>query len=168
MPPEGIEDQLSMGFNVTLITTTPCSPTNRESLKVLYAHPQSLGITLETFHFPETVQVFSNPTTHHSEQHQPPIKQKTTTIHLIIYKHSTQHTLNYTISLMVGLSGGSQTLGVTKNFYSPPFLIPPGLYQKQNIKPQIHPAYLFHSATPGTKRRTLGEDLLGGKANTCN
>ena len=29
---------------------------------MLYMHPQSLGITLETFHFPEAVQVFVNPT----------------------------------------------------------------------------------------------------------
>ena len=36
--------------------------TNGESLKVLYTHPKSLGITLDTFHFPETMQVFSNPT----------------------------------------------------------------------------------------------------------
>ena len=32
------------------------------TFKVLYTHPQSLGITLESFHFPEAVQVFLNPT----------------------------------------------------------------------------------------------------------
>ena len=31
------------------------------SLKILYMHPQSLGMTLETFQFPEAVQVFLNP-----------------------------------------------------------------------------------------------------------
>ena len=32
----------------TVITTTLCSTANGESLKVLYIHPLSLGITLET------------------------------------------------------------------------------------------------------------------------
>ena len=32
-----------------------------ESLKVLYTYPQSLGITLETAHLPETAQVLLNP-----------------------------------------------------------------------------------------------------------
>ena len=67
MPPtdtehkSGIENWLPTGFNLTLITTTLCSTTNGESLKVLYTHLQSLGITLETFHLPETAQVLSNP-----------------------------------------------------------------------------------------------------------
>ena len=58
----GIENWLPIEFNLTLITTTLCSTTNGESLKVLYTHPLSLGITLETFQFLETVQVLSNPT----------------------------------------------------------------------------------------------------------
>ena len=40
---------LPIGFNLALITTTLCSTTNGESLKVLYTHPWSLAITLETF-----------------------------------------------------------------------------------------------------------------------
>ena len=48
--------------NPAIITTALCSTTNGESLKVLYTHPKSLGKTLETFQFPETVQVFSKPT----------------------------------------------------------------------------------------------------------
>ena len=51
-----------LNWKLTLITTTLCSTANGESLKVLYAHPYSPGITLESFNFPETVQVFSNPT----------------------------------------------------------------------------------------------------------
>ena len=58
----GIEKQLPIGFNLALITTTLCSTTNGGNLKVLYTHTQCLGITLETFHFPETVPVLSNPT----------------------------------------------------------------------------------------------------------
>ena len=44
------------------ITATLCSSAKGRSLQVLYTHPKSLGITLETFHFQEAVQVFSNPT----------------------------------------------------------------------------------------------------------
>ena len=58
----GIGIWLHIGFNLALITTKLCSTTNGESLKVLYTHPESLGIILEIFHFPETVQVLSNPT----------------------------------------------------------------------------------------------------------
>ena len=35
----GIGNGLLIGFNLTLITTTLCSITNGESLKVLYTHP---------------------------------------------------------------------------------------------------------------------------------
>ena len=35
----GIENWLSIGFNLPLITTTLCSTTNGESLKVLNTHP---------------------------------------------------------------------------------------------------------------------------------
>ena len=58
----GIKNWLPLGFNLALTTIKLCSATNGESLKVLYTHPQSLGITLETFHLPETAQVLSNPT----------------------------------------------------------------------------------------------------------
>ena len=61
---------LPIGFNLgsswlgtlVLITTTHCSTANRESLKVLYTCSLSLGITLDTFQFPETGEVFSNST----------------------------------------------------------------------------------------------------------
>ena len=33
------------------------------TLEVLYTHQKSIGITVETFHFPEAVQVFLNPIT---------------------------------------------------------------------------------------------------------
>ena len=44
------------------LTTTLCSAANGETPKVLYTHPESLGITLETFHFFKNVQVFLNTT----------------------------------------------------------------------------------------------------------
>ena len=37
-------------------------PLTHRRLKQRQSLSQSLGITLETFHFPETVEVFSNPT----------------------------------------------------------------------------------------------------------
>ena len=43
------------------ITTAQCSTTNGESIKVLYTHPSSHEITLETFYFLEIVKVLSNP-----------------------------------------------------------------------------------------------------------
>ena len=65
--------------------------------------------------------------THHSEQHQPPIKEKPITIDLMVYKHTQTHThthththTNYATSLTVALSGSSQTLAD-----SLPFLIAP-------------------------------------------
>ena len=65
----GIGKWLPIGFTrdrlnwkPAVITTTLCPDTNGESCKVPYTHPKSLGITLERFHFPETVQVFSNST----------------------------------------------------------------------------------------------------------
>ena len=59
-PWDSIWDHLD--WEPAVITTTLCSTANGKSLRVLYTHPKSLGITLETFHFPESVQVFSNPT----------------------------------------------------------------------------------------------------------
>ena len=35
----GIENWLTIGFSLALITTTPCSTANGKSLKVLYTHP---------------------------------------------------------------------------------------------------------------------------------
>ena len=35
----GIENWLPIGFNIALITTTLCSTTNGEGVKVLYTHP---------------------------------------------------------------------------------------------------------------------------------
>ena len=53
----------SPGWELTVITTTPCSTcTMMKSLKLLYIHLQSLVTNLETFHFPLTVQVFSKST----------------------------------------------------------------------------------------------------------
>ena len=67
---------------------TSSSTNNWRSLKILYTHPQSLGITLETFHFPENVSVFSNPT--RINQSSINLQQnKPTAIGLIIHKHST-------------------------------------------------------------------------------
>ena len=76
-----------------VITTTSSSTYNKDSLKLLYTHPQGLRITLKTFHFPETMQVLSNPTpiTQSSINPQCPIGQKPTIIGLIIHKHSTPH-----------------------------------------------------------------------------
>ena len=58
-PKDSIWDRLV--WEPAVITTTLSS-----TAYVLYTHPytypESFGITLETFHFPETVQVFSNPT----------------------------------------------------------------------------------------------------------
>ena len=48
----------------------------------------------------------------HPELHQPPVEQKTTTIGLIIYKHSTLIKLHQIAR--EGLRGSSQTRGVTK------------------------------------------------------
>ena len=52
------------------------------------------------------------------------IKRKPTTIELIV--HNTPHTLNYATSLMLGLSGSSQTPGVTH--------LPFSSHQKQKDK----------------------------------
>ena len=53
--------------------------------KVLHIHPWSIGITLETFHYPETVQI----------PYSSLIEEKPTTIGVIIYKHSTQTKLRH-------------------------------------------------------------------------
>ena len=100
--------------------------------------------------------------THHSEQHQLPTKQKPITIDLIVYKHFI-YTLNYATWLVLGLSGSRQTLGVTHFPFSFHLIHP----RNKKIKPYIHPACLFRSATPGTKRGThLSDDQLD-KAITC-
>ena len=65
------------------------------------------------------------------------IKQKPTTIELIV--HSTPHTLNYATSLVLGLSGSSQTSGVTHL----PFSFHLINTRNKNIKPYIHLAFLF-------------------------
>ena len=98
----------------------------------------------------------------HSELHQPQIKQKPTTIDLIIYKHSI--TLNYATSLALGLSGSSQTPGVT-HF---PFSFHLINLRNKKIKPYIHPAFLIRSATPGAKRRIHLSDGQLDKTNTCD
>ena len=59
--PMGIDTESPYWISA-VITITPYSANNRETSKVLYTHTQSLGIKLATFHFPETVQAFSNPT----------------------------------------------------------------------------------------------------------
>ena len=75
------------GWELTVITTTPCSTyTKMESLKLLYTHLQSLGTILETFHFPLTVQVLSKSTP--SVQSSIRLQQNPTIICLTIYKHS--------------------------------------------------------------------------------
>ena len=66
------------------------------------------------------------------------IKQKPPTIELIV--HNTPHTLTYAISLVLGLSGSSQTPWGD----SPPFLIPLDYKNKnKKMKPYIHLAFLF-------------------------
>ena len=58
------------------------------------------------------------------------MKQKRTTIDLIIYKHSTLTNLRHLTR--VALCGSSQTPGVTKEILDLfPFLIPPNQHQKQ-------------------------------------
>ena len=86
----------------TVITITPCSTESMmESLKLLYAHLQSLGTILETLHFPYTVQVLSKsiPNVHNSIKPQ----QKLTSICLIIYKHSTHTKLHQPAHYCLGL-----------------------------------------------------------------
>ena len=111
------------GCEPAVITTTLCSTATGESLKVLYTHPYSLGgIILEKFKFPETVQLFLNPTpiTHSSIN---PNRTKTnhhwpnnlhTHTHTRARAHTHTRTLNYATSLAVGLRGSSQTPGVAK------------------------------------------------------
>ena len=60
---------LLIGFNLgsySLGTRSPnhyiYSIANGKSLKVLYTHPKNLDKTLETFHFPEIVQLVSDST----------------------------------------------------------------------------------------------------------
>ena len=65
------------------------------------------------------------------------IKQKATTIELIV--HITPPTLNYTISLVLGLSGSSQTPGVTHLPFSSHLIN----IKNEKIKPYIHLAFLF-------------------------
>ena len=59
-PQDTIWDRLD--WEPAVITAKLCLSTNGKYLQVLYTHPKSHEITLETFHFPKTVQVFSNPT----------------------------------------------------------------------------------------------------------
>ena len=99
---------------------------------------------------------------HHSELHQSQIKQKPTTIDLIIYKHSIHTKLCYLAR--VSLSGSSQTPGVT-HF---PFSFHLINLRNKKIKPYIHPAFLIRSATPGAKRRTHLSDGQLDKTNTCD
>ena len=72
-----------------LITTNLCSTANDEVLKVLHTHSESLGITLETLHYSETVQKFPNRTPITYSSVNPITEQKSTIIGLIIYKPST-------------------------------------------------------------------------------
>ena len=90
-------------------TTTLSSAITEKSHNILNTHLQSLGTTLEAFHFPETVQIFSNPTliTKRSIN----LQQKPTTIGLIRYKHST--CAKYVTSLTKRLMRSSRTPGVT-------------------------------------------------------
>ena len=99
--------------------------------------------------------------THHSDQL--PKKQKPITIDLIVYKHFI-YTLISATSLVFCLSGSSQTLGVTHFPFSFHLINP----RNKKIKPYIHPAFLFRSATPGIKRGThLSDDQLD-KTITCD
>ena len=66
------------------------------------------------------------------------------------HTHTHTHKLNYVTSLASGLSGSSQTSEVIHL----PFAFHLIKTRNKNIKPYIHPAFLFRSATPGTKRRT--------------
>ena len=72
-----------------VITATLCPSTDGKSLQVLYTHPQSFGITLATFDFPEAVLVFLNSTRNTQSSFNPQKKQKPITISLIINKHYT-------------------------------------------------------------------------------
>ena len=65
------------------------------------------------------------------------IKQKPTIIELII--HNTRHTLNYATSFVLGLSGSSQTPGVTHLPFSSHLIN----IKNEKIKPYIHLAFLF-------------------------
>ena len=65
------------------------------------------------------------------------IKQKPTTLELIV--HNTPHTLNYSTSLVLGLSGSSQTPGVTHLPFSSHLIN----IKNEKIKPYIHLAFLF-------------------------
>ena len=87
--------------------------------------------------------------THHSKYSQPPIKQKPTTIDLIIFKHSAHTKLCHLICSR-SLSGSSKTPRVTHHPLSFHLINT----RNKKIKPYIHPAFVFHLATPGTKRRT--------------
>ena len=90
-------------------TTTLSSAITEKSHNILNTHLQSLGTTLETFHFPETVQIFSNPTPITKSRIN--LQQKPTTIGLIRYKHST--CAKYVTSLTKRLMRSSRTPGVT-------------------------------------------------------
>ena len=65
------------------------------------------------------------------------IKQKPIIIELII--HNTQHTLNYATSFVLGLTGSSQTPGVTQLPFSSHLINT----RNKKIKPYIHLAFLF-------------------------
>ena len=65
------------------------------------------------------------------------IKQKPTTIELIV--HITRQTLNYANSLVLGLSGSSQTPGVTQLHFSSHLINT----RNKMIKPYIHLAFWF-------------------------
>ena len=92
------------------------------NLKILYTHSQSLGITKETFHFPESVQMFLNP------WNQPLLTLSST---------STLHTLNYTTPLEEGLRRSFTPLGLHKEILSSPHLfilwLTPETKTRQNL-----------------------------------
>ena len=108
-----IENWLPIGFNLrsfwwepTVKTSTLCSTANGLSLKVLYTDSWSREITLKTFHFFRTLQVFLNPTpttqsTIKPQQNksQPPSAQSST---------NAPHALNYATPIAIGVSGSSE------------------------------------------------------------
>ena len=89
-----------------------------------------------------------------------PMKQKPTTT-IDLSSTITPHTLNYTTSLAVGLTRSSQTPRATNPWTHLPFLFHLNNTRNKNVKPQVHPASLFRSVTPGTIRITHVPSIQG-------
>ena len=109
IPPPLTHPQLKHPHNIIILFSSPSSVFHTNFMPELKSNKCSTLTAIELrplFHFPETVQVFSNPTPiTQSSKNQPPLALSST---------NTLHALYYANSLAKRLRRSSQTLGVTQ------------------------------------------------------